>query len=168
MDNPVVVRAAEIAQTGGYATLRFNFRGVGGSEGLHDQGRGERDDVTAAMAALGAYLPAGSPVGVIGYSFGAAMAARATRPAVPEAPVALIAPPLAMYDLDFLRESPGRILLVAGTADEYCPAEALHRLAGITAAEERVIEGANHFFFGKLYPLGEAIGAWLAGTAPAG
>jgi alpha/beta superfamily hydrolase len=168
MDNPVVVRAAEVAQAGGFATLRFNFRGVGSSEGVHDEGRGERHDVSAAMAALSTHLPAGSPIGVMGYSFGAAVAARATRPAVPDAPIVLIAPPLAMYDLDFLRESPGRILLVAGTADEYCPAEALHRLAGITAAEERVIEGANHFFFGKLYPLGEAIAAWLAGTAPAG
>jgi alpha/beta superfamily hydrolase len=69
-----------------------------------------------------------------------------------------------MYDLDFLQASPGRLLLVAGTADPYCPVEALHRLATVTSAEERVIEGADHFFFGKLYPLGEAIGAWL--TAP--
>jgi alpha/beta superfamily hydrolase len=168
MDNPVVVRAAEIAQARGYATLRFNFRGVGGSEGVHDQGRGEQNDVSAAMAALEAHLPAGSPVGVIGYSFGAAMAARATRPGVPDAPLVLIAPPLAMYDLDFLGERPGRILLVAGSADEYCPVEALHRLAGLTAADERVIEGANHLFFGKLYPLGEAIGAWLAEKVPAG
>lgn len=168
MDNPVVVRAAEIAQAGGYATLRFNFRGVGGSEGAHDQGRGEQDDVSAALAALAARLPAGRPIGVIGYSFGAAMAARATRPGVPDAPLVLIAPPLAVYDLDFLGERPGRILLVAGTADEYCPVEALHRLAELTAGEERLIEGANHFFFGKLYPLGETIGAWLAGTAPAG
>jgi len=73
-----------------------------------------------------------------------------------------------MYDLDFLQASPGRILLVAGTEDSYCPVEALDRLAALTGAEKRLIEGANHFFFGKLYPLGEAIGAWLAGTPPAG
>jgi len=60
-----------------------------------------------------------------------------------------------------------RLLLVAGTADSYCPVEALHRLAAITSAEERIIEGADHYFFGKLYPLGEAIGAWLAGLPPA-
>ena len=62
----------------------------------------------------------------------------------------------------------GHSWMVAGSADEYCPVEALHRLAGLTAADERVIEGANHFFFGKLYPLGEAIGAWLTEKAPAG
>ncbi len=167
MDNPVVIRAAEVAQAAGYATLRFNFRGAGTSEGVHDKGRGEQEDVRAAMAALATHLPAGSRVGVMGYSFGAAMAARATRPSVLEAPLGLIAPPLGMYDFDFLQTSPGRLLLVAGTADAYCPVEALHRLAAITSAEERIVEGADHFFFGKLYPLGEVIGAWLAGAPPA-
>ena len=167
MDNPVVIRAAEVAQAAGYATLRFNFRGAGASEGVHDKGRGEQEDVRAAMAALATHLPAGSRVGVMGYSFGAAMAARATRPSVPEAPLGLIAPPLGMYDFDFLQTSPGRLLLVAGTADSYCPVEALHRLAAITSTEERTVEGADHFFFGKLYPLGEANGAWLAGAPPA-
>jgi alpha/beta superfamily hydrolase len=172
MDNPVVIRAAEVAQAAGYATLRFNFRGAGGSEGSHDKGRGEQADVTAAIMALAAHLPAGSRLGVMGYSFGAAMAARALRPGVPEAPLGLIAPPLGMFDFDFLRgdspqASPGRLLLVAGTADSYCPVEALHRLAALTSGEERIIEGADHFFFGKLYPLGEAIGAWLAGLPPA-
>ena len=168
MDNPVVIRAAEVAQAAGFATLRFNFRGAGGSEGIHDKGRGEQDDVRAAMAALAAHLPAGSRIGVIGYSFGAATAARATRPSAPDTPLGLIAPPLGMYDLDFLQTSPGRLLLVAGTADSYCPVEALHRLAALTSAEERLIDGADHFFFGKLYPLGEAIGAWLAAAPPAG
>ena len=167
LDNPVVIRAAEVAQAAGYATLRFNFRGAGTSEGVHDKGRGEQEDVRAAMAALATHLPAGSRVGVMGYSFGAAMAARATRPSVPEAPLGLIAPPLGMYDFDFLQTSPGRLLLVAGTADSYCPVEALHRLAAITSTEERIVEGADHFFFGKLYPLGEVIGAWLAGAPPA-
>lgn len=167
MDNPVVIRVAEVAQAAGYATLRFNFRGAGASEGVHDKGRGEQEDVRAAMAALATHLPTASRVGVMGYSFGAAMAARATRPSVPEAPLGLIAPPLGMYDFDFLQTSPGRLLLVAGTADSYCPVEALHRLAAITSTEERIVEGADHFFFGKLYPLGEAIGAWLAGAPPA-
>ena len=167
MDNPVVIRSAEVAQAAGYTTLRFNFRGAGGSEGGHDKGRGEQEDVRAAMAALASHLPAGSRVGVMGYSFGAAMAARATRPGLPEAPLGLIAPPLGMFDFDFLQTNPGPLLLAAGTADSYCPVEALHRLAAITSAEERIIEGADHFFFGKLYPLGEAIGAWLAGLPPA-
>jgi alpha/beta superfamily hydrolase len=161
MDNPVVIRAAEVTQAAGYATLRFNFRGVGASDGVHDEGRGEQDDVRASMAMLASRLPARSPVGVIGYSFGAWTAARATRPG--DAALGLIAPPIGMFDFAFLPPADGRVLLVAGARDTYCPVEALHRLAESTRAEERIIEGADHFFFGKLYPLGEAIGAWVTG-----
>jgi len=159
MDNPVMIRAAEVTQAAGYAILRFNFRGAGASDGVHDKGRGEQDDVRAAMATLASRLPARSPVGVIGYSFGAWTAARATRPG--DAALGLIAPPIGMFDFAFLPPADGRVLLVAGTRDTYCPVEALHRLAESTRAEERIIEGADHFFFGKLYPLGEAIGAWV-------
>jgi alpha/beta superfamily hydrolase len=77
-----------------------------------------------------------------------------------------------MYDFDFLQGAApparaGALLLVAGTADSYCPVEGLHRLTTLTSAQERIIEGADHFFFGKLYPLGEAVAAWLAGLPPA-
>jgi hypothetical protein len=160
MDNPVVIRAGEVARTAGYATLRFNFRGVGASGGVHDKGQGEQDDVKAAMTTLAARLPSGHPIGAIGYSFGAHVAARATRPG-PTA-LGLIAPPLGMYDFGFLGRDGGPVLLAGGTQDGYCPVEALRRLAEVTGAEARIIEGADHFFFGKLYPLGEAISAWLA------
>ncbi len=165
MDNPVVVRATEVALAAGYTTLRVNFRGVGASPGVHDKGLGEQDDVKAAMAELASRLPAGRPVGVIGYSFGAAVAARVTRPG--EAALALIGPPIGMFDWSFLRPGPGRTLLVAGSQDSYCPVDALRDLARAAGGEARVIDRADHFFFGKLYPLGEAIGAWLA-AAPAG
>ena len=167
MDNPVVIRAAEVARAAGYTTLRFNFRGVGTSEGVHDKGQGEQDDVRAAMATLAARLPGGASVGVIGYSFGAWTAARAVRPLTPTAPLGLVAPPIGMYDWAFLEAGTGRLLLVAGSRDAYCPVEALHRVAAAAGGEAHVIDGADHFFFGKLYPLGEVIGAWLA-RAPAG
>jgi alpha/beta superfamily hydrolase len=62
MDNPVVIRAAEVVQEAGHATLRFNFRGVGASTGVHDKGLGEQDDVRAAVEALAGRLSPGSPV----------------------------------------------------------------------------------------------------------
>jgi alpha/beta superfamily hydrolase len=165
MDNPVVIRAAEVCREAGYATLRFNFRGVGASAGVHDKGEGEQQDIRAAATTLASRVSAAGPVGVIGYSFGAWTAARAMRPG--DAPLGLIAPPLGMFDFERLGKDGGRLLLVAGTRDSYCPVDALHRLAQTTGAEERIIEGADHFFFGKLYPLGEAIAAWLAGAPPA-
>src|SRR5215207_9182793 len=76
MENPVVIRAAEVCQEAGLATIRFNFRGVGASTGAYDEGRGEQDDLGAALDHLAGLLPAGSPIAVAGYSFGAAVAGR--------------------------------------------------------------------------------------------
>lgn len=162
MDNPVVVRAVEVAREAGLTTLRFNFRGVGGSLGLHDQGRGEMEDVRAALALLSAQLSGGARIGLGGYSFGAWVAARLAATSARPPALALIAPPLGMLDFDCLDGYPGEVLLVAGTRDEYCPAGELDRLAKrLAAPATRLIEGADHFFFGKLFPLGEAIREWI-------
>ena len=166
MDNPVVVRVAEVAQGAGVATLRFNFRGVGASGGVHRGGDGEQDDVAAALAVLAGRLPAESPIGLAGYSFGAWVAARvaASMPALPA--LALLAPPLAMYDVDFLERAPSHTLLVAGDRDQYCPVEALERLGRRLGTKAEIVEGAEHFFFGKLFPLGEAVERWIRTWTP--
>ena len=175
LENPVVVRAAEVCQAAGLATVRFNFRGVGSSGGEHDEGRGEQDDLRAAVQHLRTTLGP-RPVAVAGYSFGAAIAARvALRDGA--AGLALIAPALAVRGLDQLGDLDrfdGPILIAAGTSDSYCPADALATLAArVPRAVVRTVPGADHFFFGKLYPLGENIGAWAgrvaaAGAAPSG
>src|ERR1700730_447993 len=121
MDNPVVIRAAEVVQAAGYATLRFNFRGVGTSTGSHDKGEGEREDVRAAVAALAGHVPPGGQVGVIGYSFGAWTAARAMRPG--DAPLGLIAPPLGMFEFQLPTSPGGRIHVVAPPCCPYCPVD---------------------------------------------
>jgi uncharacterized protein len=160
MDNPVVIRVAEVAQSLGVATLRFNFRGVGASSGKHGGGKAEQGDVKVALGALAERLPAGSSVGLVGYSFGAWVAAHIAAGADLPA-LALVAPPLGMYDLDLLVRAPSPTLLVAGTEDQHCPVEALRRLGQRLGAEVEVIEGAEHFFFGKLFPLGQAVERWL-------
>jgi alpha/beta superfamily hydrolase len=163
MDNPVVVRAAEVAGALGVATVRFNFRGVGGSTGTHGGGAAERRDLAAALAHLGAQLPSGSTLFAGGYSFGAMVAADvAADDGV--GGLALIAPPLGLGDYRRLPDLPARLplFIAVGSADEYCPAPAIDRLrAERPHAEVIVIEGANHFFFGKLFPLGEKFGGWL-------
>lgn len=161
MDNPVVIRTAEVAGTLGVATLRFNFRGVGASTGQHGGGEAEVEDVKAARAALAERLPAGAAIGLAGYSFGAAVTARMATEASDLPALALVAPPLGMYALDFLVHAPRTTMLVAGTKDQYCPEDALRRLGERLGAEVEIIEGAEHFFFGKLYPLGEAVERWL-------
>ena len=160
MDNPVVVRVQEVCAELGLATLRFNFRGVGGSGGAHGGGLPEQDDARAALDAL-AKATGARPLAIAGYSFGAWVATLVGRPDARVGALALIAPPLALYDFGAVGGKPVPTLAVAGSADPYCPATDFQRFtarfAWVTSA---VIEGADHFFFGKLYPLGEAVRGW--------
>jgi alpha/beta superfamily hydrolase len=168
MDNPVVVRAAEVAREAGLATLRFNFRGVGASEGSHDSGAGEQDDARAALAALRAQLGPDAPLGLAGYSFGAWVSARVATAERGLAALCLIAPPLSRFDFAEAASSSLDVLLVAGTRDPYCPAAELARLAGRFGSGQQAvtIDGADHFFAGTIRPLGEAIRSWAARWAP--
>ena len=160
MDSPVVDRIVEVCAARGVATLRFNFRGVGASSGRHDEGRGEQDDVRASLTHLRDLLGGGARVALAGYSFGAAMVAAAAM-SVPVAGLALVAPPMRVADLHRPVTVAGPIVVVAGAEDQYCPPSALETLrAMLPEATVVVIEGADHFFFGSLMPLGDAVGAW--------
>jgi alpha/beta superfamily hydrolase len=173
MDNPVVARVTEVCGELRFATLRFNFRGVGGSTGTHDEGRAETRDVEAALGHLREILGSGVPLALAGYSFGAVVAARvASASTAPGhlAGLALIAPPLGLTGEEpfaGLGGFAGLLLVAAGSQDEYCPRPMLdafvQRLPG---AVVRVVDGANHFFFGKLYPLGEVVEAWARQLEP--
>jgi len=161
MDNPVVVRAVEVSAQGGVSTCRFNFRGVGRSSGAHAKGEGEQDDVKAALEWLEQRLPAGTPLGLAGYSFGAWVSASVAASGICLAALCLIAPPLSMFDFAALAECDSELLIVAGTRDTYCPIAGLAALAErLPTARVETIEGADHFFFGKLFPLGELIRNW--------
>jgi len=165
MDNPVVIRAVEVAAAAGLATIRFNFRGVGASTGTHGGGVAEQQDLRAALTHLRSARP-DAPLLAAGYSFGSIVAARVAAAGEVDA-LALIAPPLGVEDYRRLPDLPATLplLVIAGTQDEYCPADVLERLrAEHAGAVFRVIDGANHFFFGKIFPLGEALGGWLAPT----
>jgi len=124
----------------------------------------EELDVEAGLARLASVVGADHPVAIVGYSFGAAVAAAVAPRHAELAGVALVAPPLARIEpgrFAPLERFGSRLLVVAGTNDEICPADALGRLtATLPRATVHLIEGANHFFFGKLYPLGEAVSAW--------
>lgn len=167
MDNPVVVRVTEVCGELGFATLRFNFRGVGRSTGTHGEGRAETSDVEAALAHLRSVLASGQPLALAGYSFGAVVAARAAGGGSASsslAGLALIAPPLGLTGEEpfvGLAGFPKPLLIAAGSQDEYCPRPALEALAQrLPGVVPQIIEGANHFFFGKLYPLGQAVAVW--------
>lgn len=170
MDNPVVVRVVEVCAELGLATLRFNFRGVGSSSGTHGNGIAERADVESALRHLESALPGDAVMALVGYSFGAMVAAHVATGHLALAGLSLIAPPLAFKGVSLppaLAGFSGPLAVVAGTCDEYCPETTLRALPGLLPnARVMVVEGANHFFFGRLFPLGEMVTGWARAVFP--
>ena len=131
------------------ATLRFNFRGVGTSEGEHSDGVGEMDDAKAAMKFVLAQPGIAHASAVMaGYSFGAAIAMRAGIEISEVATIAAVALPVAMGDFSSVAKSGKKIVLIAGDRDAYCPEPTISELAKSIDASLRVIKGADHFFAG--------------------
>ena len=133
----------------GVQTLRFNFRGVERSTGAFDEGRGERLDVRAGLRALADALPAGLPLVLAGWSFGADVALSVLDPEV-TAWVA-IAPPLHyVADLTAIGADPRPKLLVLAEHDEVrAPAEVEAAVSAWGSIELETVPGASHFFVGR-------------------
>lgn len=157
MDNKVVVIAARALQERGYATLRFNFRGVGQSTGSWDLGRGEAADAMAAAAALQTRWPAAQLL-VAGFSFGAYVATQlATQ--LPVRQLITIAPPVQRFDFGTLAVPQCPWLVVQGDQDELVDHEAVQAWTRTLqpAPEVVILPGAEHFFHGRLNDLRDAI-----------
>ena len=150
MHNPVIEAGMNAASQEGYSTLRFNFRGVGGSEGTYGEGIGEKEDVQAAVEYLNPELKnPGSFFILFGYSFGAWVGLPVAVQDQRARGMIGVAPPLEMYDFAFLTGCKKRKLFIAGNRDLYCPApvlakwyEQLDEPKSLT-----IIPGADHFFF---------------------
>jgi alpha/beta superfamily hydrolase len=151
MDNRVVYRAAKAALDAGFASLRFNFRGVGQSTGQYDQGIGEKEDAGAAIRWLAERYTT-LPLALIGYSFGAwvGLQVGCLDPRV-KAMIGL-APPLDLYDFEFLIGNSKPTLYIVGDRDEFCSQEKLDRLRSRLPDSSFLhrIEGVEHFFTGRM------------------
>ena len=165
MHNKVVFQAMKALQSFGFPVLRFNFRGAGLSEGKHDQGRGEVDDVRAALDWLDREF--GRPILFTGFSFGAAVGLRAACPD-PRVPALIsLGTPIRVderqYGYDFLMDCHKPKLLVSGDHDQYGPREAVEALAARLPQPAKLVlvENADHFFAGQLPKMREAIEAWV-------
>ncbi len=152
MDNDLVLALTEALGAAGFATLRFDFRGVGQSGGRYDDGRGEVDDVRAAATLLCGRLDV-PRVTLVGYSFGSVMALRAGV-ADPDATagVVAIAPPVRMLGLDFVAGAGVPLAFVTGDHDRFCPLTTLEsaRERFAPASTLALVPGADHFFGGHL------------------
>ncbi len=172
MDNDVVTAITAAFEQMGYATLRFNFRGVGRSEGRYSDGVGEQEDVCAAVDHL---RDCGySDVELSGYSFGTWVNALCAGSRLRAIPMTMVAPPAAFMDFGAVARLPGLKAVVAGSRDDIAPPDMLKRLTALWNPEARleILSGADHFFFGYrealIERLVDLLGAGLAEdtTAP--
>lgn len=165
MHNKVVYHAMKAFQSCGLPVLRFNFRGTGLSEGEHDQGRGEQDDVRAGLEWLEREFRL--PVLFAGFSFGAYVGLRAVcGDGRVKGAVAMGLPVEAEgrgYSYEFLSECRIPKLFISGTRDQYGPREAIAAAVSEAAEPKELmwVEGAEHFFVGKLDQVQMAIQDWV-------
>lgn len=145
--------------TRGVTCLRFNFRGVGTSGGVHDHGDGERHDAEAALATLTA--GAGPPVFVAGWSFGADVAL-SIQDARHAGWIAIAGPLAYVHDLSLTVADPRPKLVLVAEHDEVRPAAEVASVASAwTAATVVTIPGASHFFVGRTAQLLDQVDAWI-------
>lgn len=167
MYNNVVDAALAALWQRGFATLRFNFRGVGASEGSYGGGQGEARDAAAAVAHMRSQ-PAmeSAPIVLAGYSFGAAAAWSGASPAAPLEALVLIAAPLQMMNAGAAPKAKS-FVLIGGSEDSFCPAAGLKDLCDRLGqnASFRLIDGADHFFGGYEDEVTKALAEMLAAIA---
>ncbi|MGA8144765.1 MAG: alpha/beta fold hydrolase [Candidatus Acidiferrales bacterium] len=162
MHNKVVFQAAKTLHRRGIPVLRFNFRGTGQSEGEHDKGRGERDDVRAALDFLATEFPA-RPILLAGFSFGSWVGLAVGCKDERVSDLIGLGIPVNSIDLSYLRECAKPKLFIQGGNDQFGSRDKVESLVGSLPEPKKlvVVENADHFFTGKLEQMTAAIGAWL-------
>lgn len=157
MINKVIHTVARSFVASGAVAIRFNFRGVGASAGVHDAGRGELDDLIRVAEWARARWPA-TPLWLGGFSFGAWMVLRAHAILTPQLLVT-VAPPVGRWSFDDIPKPRCPWLVVQGSNDELVDAEVVRRYAHTLdpAVDYVEIEAADHFFHGQLHAVSDAV-----------
>ncbi|MDM7983474.1 MAG: alpha/beta hydrolase [Maricaulis sp.] len=172
MDNDIVDMMYDTFRKRNFATLRFNFRGVGRSQGSYDQGLGELSDAATVLDWVQGYNSGARFCWVAGHSFGAwiGMQLLMRRPEI--AGFISVAPPTNMYDFTFLAPCPASGIIVNGGADKIVPADDVERVMskirvqkGIEIRRE-LIPDANHLFTEHVEPLDIMLNDYLDERLP--
>ena len=164
MSHPVVTTALETAFDEGFSTVRFNFRGVGESEGSYGEGIGERQDVKAVADYFYSRLK-GDPrlLILVGYTFGAWTGFPVAVGDERFVGMVAIAPPLEIYDFGFLKGCRKKKLFIAGDRDSFCPPSVLERWYQQLDEPKSLtlIPGADHFLFSHIRSLVQPLREFL-------
>ncbi|NWH09002.1 MAG: alpha/beta hydrolase [Alphaproteobacteria bacterium] len=172
MNNTIAYNLFQAFERRGFSVLRFNFRGVGRSQGIYDGGIGELSDAAAALDWMQSFNPSAKQCWVAGYSFGAwiAMQLLMRRPEI--AGFISVSPPANLYDFSFLAPCPASGIIVHGRSDRVVPEADVDRLAerlktqkGIVV-EYQKLEGANHFYEATLADLMGLVEGYLDKRLP--
>jgi alpha/beta superfamily hydrolase len=161
MHNNVVAAIARVYRQKGYTTLRFNFRGVGNSQGSYGDGVGEQEDVRAAVSYL-ADLSIGQ-IDLAGYSFGAWVNALAIINEPQLENMVMVSPPVAFIDFGPISDLGSLRLIVTGSRDDIAPPDLIKKSypAWNAQAQLEVINGADHFYMGYLDKLEAVFAMYL-------
>jgi uncharacterized protein len=167
MHNKVVYQAAKALHLRGIPVLRFNFRGAGLSEGVHDDGKGEQDDVEAALDFMAGQYP-NSKLLVAGFSFGSSVGLRVGCRDTRVGELIGLGLPANRSDLSYLEGCTKPKLFVQGGNDEFGSRENIEALFAKLPEPKRlvIVEGADHFFAGQLDKVAVAINEWLETPPP--
>ena len=167
MNNRVTYALYKHFQARGFAAMRFNFRGVGRSQGEYDSGEGELSDAATVMDWLQAQNPASRQCWVAGFSFGAwiGMQLMMRRPEIHG--FIAVTPPAKTHDFSFLAPCPASGLIINGEQDEQVTPDAIYKLVDRLAIQKGVnieidiVPGANHFFTDHLEPMITQVSKYL-------
>lgn len=167
MNNKVTYRVFETFVRHGFNVLRFNFRGVGASEGAFDNGIGEVSDAAAALDWLHAQHPHTPEIWLAGFSFGSWIATQMLMRRPDLKRFVAIAPPAGLYDFQFLSPCPTSGLVIYGTADEITPPQDTEALLKHTSRQKGIvissakIRGADHFFTNHMDEMVATLSAYI-------
>lgn len=158
LHNPVIFHSDRDLHRNGWTTLRFNFRGVGASEGVHDDGRGEVDDVGAAASWLRGVAPDADLV-LVGYSFGAWCALRSAVSDRAVSAVVAIGLPARLYDFSVVSQLRRPLAVVQGTQDEFGDASEVAAVLDLARPAGRLfaVADSGHLFPGRTHEAAQLV-----------
>jgi hypothetical protein len=167
MNNPIAVQLFRLFMKRGFATLRFNFRGVGRSQGEFDSGVGELADAATALDWLQTNNPTASQCWVAGYQFGAWIGMQLLMRRPETDGFISVTPPTNMYDFSFLAPCPASGLILHGSNDTVTPPVEVERVVSKLRTQKGIVidydlvDGANHYWTEHVDDVEKRVGAYL-------